>query len=63
MSAMIECDGCGRRCRPYRTQNVIVCGEVDDVFHFCFLCVKESERAEARAMREWDEPWEEPLRS
>ncbi len=45
---MTICDGCGKERSIYRTQEVVVCGEVDDHFGFCFLCVKEDERAEAR---------------
>lgn len=46
------CDGCGKERRPYRVQEVVVCGEVDDVFQFCFFCVKEDERKAERAERE-----------
>jgi hypothetical protein len=47
----VICDGCGKERRPYRTANVYVGGEIDDVFQFCFLCVKEDERREAREMK------------
>ena len=49
---LVVCDGCGKERKPYRAQEVWICGELDDVFTFCFLCVKESERAEMKAMRE-----------
>lgn len=49
---MIVCDGCGKERKAYRTQEVWVCGERDDVFHFCFLCVKEDERRGEKAYRE-----------
>ena len=39
----------------YKTADVWVCGELDDVFGFCFLCVKEGERAEKKAYREYME--------
>lgn len=46
------CESCGREMRSaYRTHEVVVCGEVDDVFNYCFLCVKEDERREAKALR------------
>lgn len=46
---MAICDGCGKERKPYVTQNVYVGGEIDDVFSFCFLCVKEDERRSAKA--------------
>jgi hypothetical protein len=40
------CEGCGvpRRGQPYRRYIVMVGGEQDDVFEFCFFCVKHDER-------------------
>ena len=37
------CDGCGkiRRGQATATENVWVGKELDDVFRFCFLCVRE----------------------
>lgn len=43
------CEGCGEVRKVFRTEHVVVCGELDDVFNFCFICVKESERAERKA--------------
>lgn len=41
-SSVYYCEACGkaRPNPPYKTQQVIVYGEVDDIFHFCFMCVE-----------------------
>ncbi len=45
------CEICStpRAGRPFKTETVIVFGEVDDVFHFCFPCVKQAERDARKA--------------
>lgn len=46
-----ECDICGRYLpgSPYAVSQVVAFGEVDDTFHFCFLCAgPPAERIEAR---------------
>ena len=42
-SSVYECELCGkaRPNPPYKTQTVIIHGEVDDIFQFCFLCAKD----------------------
>lgn len=41
-SVTYVCEICGkiRAGAPFRTETVMYYGEVDDVFHFCFLCAK-----------------------
>lgn len=41
-SSVYYCDACGksRPNPPYKTQQVIIHGEVDDVFHYCFICTE-----------------------
>lgn len=48
---MFVCDGCGKERRSVAArQEVVIFGEVDDTFQFCFLCVKEAERDERREL-------------
>jgi hypothetical protein len=42
---MAFCDGCGKERKPYRYARD---GEYPTGLMFCFLCVKEDERAEAK---------------
>ena len=39
-TVVFVCEGCGktRRGQPHATELIIVFGEIDDRFEFCFLC-------------------------